>query len=127
MSNIGNSMDIGDGGGGVGGGSCGAGGGGGGGGSCGAGGGGGGGIIYGSDRAPEEITKNVIDLRAEVRTQHYLYNKINYIRQHYLFLFIYKATCFDPSVGHLQAYIADYVIGAVCTLGSQKFYNNKIH
>ena len=23
------------------------------------------------------------------------------------FLFIHKATCFDPSVGHLQAYIAD--------------------
>jgi len=32
--------------------------------------------------------------------------KINYIRQHCLFLFIHKATCFDPSVGHLQAYIA---------------------
>jgi len=27
--------------------------------------------------------------------------------------------CFDPSVGHLQAYIAHYVIGAVCTLGFQ--------
>jgi len=35
-----------------------------------------------------------------------IYNKINYIRQHY-FLLIHKATCFDPSVGHLQIYIAD--------------------
>jgi len=36
-----------------------------------------------------------------------MYNKINYIRQHYLFLLTHKATCFDPSVDHLQAYIAD--------------------
>jgi len=41
--------------------------------------------------------------------------------------FIYKATSFDPSVGHLQAYIADKVIGAVCTLRSQYVYINKIH
>jgi len=34
-----------------------------------------------------------------------------------LFLLIHKATCFGPSVGHLQAYIADYVIGAECTSG----------
>ena len=32
-----------------------------------------------------------------------MYNKIYCIRQHYLF--IHKATCFDLSVGHLQAYI----------------------
>jgi len=54
-----------------------------------------------------------------------MYNKINYIRQHYLF--IHKATRFDRSVGHPQAYIADYVIGVVCTLGSQYVYINKIH
>jgi len=36
-----------------------------------------------------------------------MYNKINYIRQYYLFLFIHKATCFDPSVCRFQAYIAD--------------------
>jgi len=35
------------------------------------------------------------------------------------FLFIHKATRFDTSVGHLQAYIADQVTGVVCTLGSQ--------
>ena len=40
---------------------------------------------------------------------------------------IHKATCFDLSVGHLQAYISDYVIGAVCTLGSQYVYINTIH
>ena len=37
------------------------------------------------------------------------------------------ATCFDQTVGHLQAYIADYVIGAVCTLGSKYVYINEIH
>jgi len=52
---------------------------------------------------------------------------INYIRQHRLFKFIHKATCFDPSVGHLQAYTADYVIGAVCILGSQYVHINKLH
>ena len=40
---------------------------------------------------------------------------------------MHKATCFDPSVGHFQAYIADQVIGAVCTLGSQYVYINTIH
>ena len=47
----------------------------------------------------------------KVRTEYFsdtsTYNKINYVRQHYLFLLIHKATWFDPSVGHLQAYIAD--------------------
>jgi len=38
------------------------------------------------------------------------------------FLFVHKATCFDLSVDHLQAYITDYVIGAVFTLGSQYVY-----
>jgi hypothetical protein len=33
----------------------------------------------------------------------------------------------QPSVIHLQAYIADKVIGAVCILGSQYVYINKIH
>ena len=33
----------------------------------------------------------------------------------------------QPSVIHLQAYIADQVIGAVCILGSQYVYINKIH
>jgi len=32
-----------------------------------------------------------------------IYNKIHYIRQHYLCLLKHKATCFDPSVGHFQA------------------------
>jgi len=58
---------------------------------------------------------------------HFLYNKINYVRQNYLFLLIRKATCFDPSVGHLQTHISVYVISAVCTLGSQYIYINKIH
>ena len=35
---------------------------------------------------------------AEVKQD--VYNQINYIRQHCLFLLIHKATCFDPSVGH---------------------------
>ena len=35
-----------------------------------------------------------------------MYNKINYICQHYNLL-IHKATCSDPSIGHLQAYIAE--------------------
>ena len=35
----------------------------------------------------------------------WMYNKIKYTRQHYLFI-KHKATCFDPSVCHLQAYIA---------------------
>jgi len=55
----------------------------------------------------------------------WMYNKINYIHQHYLFLIIHKAICFDPSVGHLQTYVADKGIGAVCTLGSQCVYINK--
>jgi len=38
-----------------------------------------------------------------------------------------KVTCLDPTVGHLQAYIADKVIDAVCILGSQYVYINKIH
>jgi hypothetical protein len=52
------------------------------------------------------------------------YNKINYTSA-LTFLFIHKATCFDPSVGHLQTYVADKGIGAVCTLGSQCVYINK--
>jgi len=54
------------------------------------------------------------------------FNNINYVR-HTISLFINKATCFDLSVVHLQASIADYVIGAVCTLESQYVYINKIH
>jgi len=44
-----------------------------------------------------------------------------------IYLFIHKAICFDPSVGNLQAYIADQVTGAVCTLGSQYIYISEIH
>jgi len=44
-----------------------------------------------------------------------------------IYLFIHNATCFDPSVGHRQAYIADQVTGAVFTLESQYVYSNEIH
>ena len=37
------------------------------------------------------------------------------------FSFIHKATCFDPSVGHLQAYIADQVTGAAPHWGPNRF------
>ena len=54
---------------------------------------------------------NFKKMRTELERRHQevlegTHNKINYICQHYLSLLIHKATCFDPTVGHLQANVA---------------------